>query len=229
MAYHAVRNLLFMGLLIFCQASSAFMKPTAPTPTTPAPTASAPQDVVRYKSIQFVLDRIGDSTSRAYVRSALELGIAQVRSPHPTLQRFLDALEGDRLGRTIRFYSVEAEARYQGLSGSGAPALISWVGPAGANEMTSPPILRRDFKLYVSPRLQFWYTVSSVWHELMHATMAITHHQTTPEGTRDDKYVDDAAWFTAIKNLMLDFPRFAADPVSGATEELYNIENNPWS
>jgi hypothetical protein len=71
--------------------------------------------------------------------------------------------------------------------------------------------------------------VSNLWHELLHLTLQRTHHQTTTDGTMSDRYVDDTLWYSTIRKVMLDFPMYATDPVTGQSTELYNPENNPWS
>jgi hypothetical protein len=189
---------------------------------------AATSSVYKQANLSYDLSRVYDGNARAEVAAALALGYRQAAAGGKKVGATIAALRGNGAARAILFFSDESEFN-PSAAGSGSPAAATWEGAQGQNDMVSPPPSRSDRRVFIRPGQPYWYVANSVWHELLHITLRVTHHQTTPEGTMPAQYINDNYWYTTIKGIMLDFPRFAADPTTGQQTELYNPENSPWS
>ena len=183
--------------------------------------------VYQQGNLTYDLSAVYDGALQKQLYWALDLGHQRVSQGGRKIGKLVSLLRGDGRARTIRFFSRESDASPGGAIGS--PALAFWRGPRGDLDMTSSPSSRYDIRVFVRPKQPYWYVVNSVWHELQHVTLQVTHRQTTPEGSMPTEYVNDGVWYPTIKGVMYDFPRFATDPDTGRQTELYDPESNPWS
>lgn len=190
-------------------------------------TQSFAETQILYKNLRFDLVKIENRDARDQVAEALRQGFYASFQGKPNFRKLIANLQGNGQPRTIRFTSNERDVT--GLSQSGAVAVTGWQGPAGVNDMTSDPKSRQNIRIFLRPGLAFWYLASTVWHELLHVTLNVTHHYTTLQGSIDPRFVDEGTWYGWIDRLMLEFPRMLVNPVTGVSEEMYNPDNNPWS
>jgi hypothetical protein len=190
--------------------------------------SAAQSNYYRHDNLTYDLSHVHTLAERQQILAALKLGYTSTNRGGKSIALEISHLRGNNQPRTIAFYSDDAEAN-PGAVAIGAPAFAIWNGPLGANEMISPPSERTDLRIFLRDDQPYWYLVNSVWHELLHLTLQITHHQTTPEGTVNEDYVNDAIWYSTIYSIMLNFPSRSVDPATKKPEELYNINDNPWS
>ncbi len=179
-------------------------------------------------NLSFDVTAVRDPDLKTDILSALDLGFRAADGGGRSVARVIADLRGNGAPRTIRFYSDQKEALPSETQGLGVRAFSVWMGPNGLNEMSSPPSVRTDIRIFLKPGMVYWDVVGTVWHELLHVTLNITHHQTTREGSPSPAFVNDAVWYTTMKEIMFDFPRFANDPVNGLRTELYDPESGPW-
>ena len=203
-------------ILAVSAASAAGAKPPAPSST------------YRRDNVTYDLSHVHDGALSTQILTALALGYDRASAGRPDVRREIASLRGDGGARLVSFFSDAAEADPSAPS-VGAPAFSIWQGPRGPQDMDSAPSTRTDLRVFIAPNQPYWYVTSNLWHELLHLTLRITHHQTTAEGTFPAQYVNDTVWYSTIKKIMFDFPRTSPDPISGGETELYDPEDNPWS
>lgn len=176
-------------------------------------------------NLVFDLSYLRDPDLQRRVYEALIFGFqVAARKPHGRLAQEIADLQGNGELRQISFYSDPADI---GLTMPGAAAFATWEDPAyGTNGFGSSPSLRTNLAIVIPPlQTDYPYLMQTVWHELLHLTLNVTHRQ---YGRADD-HADNSVWYPTIKKIMLDFPRVARDPVTGEKVELYNPERSPWS
>jgi hypothetical protein len=184
--------------------------------------------VFQQANLTYDLTMVHDRRLVKQITAALGLGYQQASLGKKKIAAEINALRGNGQPRVIAFFSNEAE-QSPGTVSTAAPASAVWTGPQGQNEMVSPPSMRTNLRIFIRPNQPYWYMFNSVWHELLHTTLRVTHTQTTPEGTMPANVVNDGVWYGLIKGIMLDFPVMTTDPNTGQPTELYNVENSPWS
>lgn len=183
-------------------------------------------------NITYDLSNVTDGDSQKQILAALQLGYQAAQASGATaIQKEIQDLQGDGSPRVIQFYSNQQAADGNpNAANIMVTAFSTWQGPQGPNDMVSPPSERTNIRIYLEPKQPYYgYLVNSVWHELLHTTLNITHHQTTNEGTVSAQYVNDAVWFGTIYSIMLNFPQNAVNPVTNQSEQLYDTNNSPWS
>lgn len=233
-----VTGLAFGGTVLMTDTAFAmgaqpnFMTPvansSAPAPATEVlPQVASPIFYVQ-GNVTYDLSRVYDAATRAQIIGCLDLGYKAMKAGGKNIRREITNLQGNGRAKIIRFFSNEQEAS-PGSVPTGAPATATWTGPNGPGDFTSPPSQRTDIRVYVNPGQPYWYLVNTIWHELLHTTLSVTHSQTTPEGTMPSNYVNDGIWYNTIRGIMLDFPLHAINPTTGKVETVYNTENSPWS
>ena len=209
-----------------------FMSPAAnaaaPTSVTEVSLEATTSNLYAQGNITYDLSRVYDAATRMQIVGCLDLGYQAMKAGGKNIRREITNLQGTGRAKIIRFFSNEQEAA-PGSVPSGAPAIATWSGPNGPGDFSSPPSQRTDIRIYVNPGQPYWYLVNTIWHELLHTTLSVTHSQTTPEGTMPSRYVNDGVWYNTIRGIMLDFPLHAVNPTTGKIETLYNTENSPWS
>lgn len=180
-------------------------------------------------NLTFDFSHVYDRNLKAEILAALTLGFQVAASGGKHVQAEIKNLRGNGRPRTIKFYSDASEAN-PGARAIAETGFSTWSNPSGGDAFNVPPSQRVDLRVYLNPtQPDYSYLVNSVWHELLHITLSITHSQTTAEGSVPEASVNNAVWYSTIKGIMLDFPRSTIDPLTRQTIELYNPENSPWS